>query len=133
MKYLSHFKINYSLFFLIIIVSSCASGSTIVTGKQKDAISPTEVQIYFEPPSKYETIGLVEATSTIEFSRQAAQDRVINELKSRAAKIGANGILLQEVGSRSGGTSGFHSGGVFFATTSEKMSAQALAIFVIEE
>ena len=133
MKSLNHYILNCSLFLFIIILSSCATGSTIVTGNQKAAISPTEVQIYFEPPSKYETIGLVEASSTIEFSRQAAQDRVINELKSRAAKIGANGVLLKEVGSKLSGASGFYSGGVYFASTSEKMSAQGLAIFVIEE
>lgn len=133
MKYSNYYMLNYSLFFIVIIVSSCASGSTVVTGISKPATSPTEIQIYLEPPSKYETIGLVDASSTIELSRQAAQDRVINELKSRASRIGANGILLKQIGSESGESSGFYSGGVFFVTTSNKMTAQAIAIFVIEE
>ncbi|GGP22301.1 MULTISPECIES: hypothetical protein [Silvimonas] len=111
----------------------CATGSSIVTGKTRPAVSPSQVNIYLDPPSQFETIGIVEASSEIEFSTQAAQDRAINELKSQAAKLGANGVLLMGAESKSGDASGFYSGGVFYATASEKKVVHGKAIFLTNE
>ena len=44
------------------ILMGCSTGSSIVTGKVRPAINKTEVKVYIDPPSKYETIGLVEAS-----------------------------------------------------------------------
>lgn len=126
------YKIS-GIFILLLITISCATGSVIITGKPKPAISPTLVKIYLEPPTKHEVIGLVEATSDIEFSRQLAQDRVINELKTRAAKIGANGVILQTTGSQTSGTSGYYTNGFYFSSTNEQLTGQGKAIFVIQE
>jgi len=115
------------------ILFNCAGGSVIVTGHVRPAIDPAEVKIYLEPPSQYETIGLVEASSDVEFSIQAAQDRVINELKKQAAKIGANGVLLVNADTKSSGMSGALIGGVFFAEASETKTAKGQAIYVTQE
>ena len=104
-----------------------------MTGKVRPAISPSEVKIYLDPPSQYETIGIVEASSDAEFSTQAAQDRVINEIKSQAAKIGANGVLLLNTEDKSGEMVGFYFGGVFYAGTSETKAAKGRAISVNQE
>ena len=112
------FKIIITLSFLSVLVG-CATGSSIVTGKVKPAISPGEVKIYLYPPSQYDTIGIVEASSDVEFSTQAAQDRVINELKAQAAKIGANGVVLINTG--------------FYGGPSETKIAKGKAISVIQE
>ncbi len=126
------FKIIITLSFLSVLVG-CATGSSIVTGKVKPAISPGEVKLYLDPPSRYDTIGIVEASSDVEFSTQAAQDRVINELKVQAAKIGANGVLLINTGDKSGEMAGFYSGGVFYGSTSDAKTAKGKAISVIQE
>ena len=126
------FKIIIALSFLTVLFG-CAKGSSIVTGKVRPAISPSEVKIYLDPQSQYETIGIVEACSDVEFSTQAAQDRAINELKLQAAKIGANGVLLLNTGDKSGEMVGFYSGGVFYGGTSETKTAKGKAIFVIQE
>ena len=112
---------------------SCAVGSSIITGNVKPSINESDVKIYIEAPSKYETIGLIEASSDVEFSRQAAQDRVINNLKARAAKMGAKGVLLSNTGSQSSGTTGFYSNGIFINGSNSKITAQGKAIFVIQE
>ena len=119
--------------FFCAVLSSCAVGSTIITGNSRPATNPSEVKIYIDPPTQYETIGIVEASSDVEFSRQSAQERVINHLKSRAAKMGANGLLLTNTGSQSGGSSGFYSNGFFYGGASSKMVGQGRAIFVIHE
>ena len=59
-----------ALSFLVALLG-CATGSSIVTGKVRPAISPSEVKIYLDPPSQFETIGIVEASSEVEFSSQS--------------------------------------------------------------
>ncbi len=88
------------------------------------------MKIYLEPPSDYEIIGLVEASSEVEFSSQAAQNRTVEELKKQAAKIGANGVILLSSGERSSSTAGFISGGFFYADTEETKTAKGKAIYV---
>jgi len=122
-----------TVIFVCAVLFGCVAGSSIVTGNVRPAISENEVKIYIDPPTQYETIGIVEASSAVEFSRQAAQDRVINQLKSRAAKLGANGVLLTNTGSQSSGTTGFWSNGIFYGGTSSKIIGQGRAIYVIQE
>jgi len=126
------FRMAIVLSFLIVLLG-CATGSSIVTGKARPAISPSEVKIYLDPPAQYETIGIVEASSDVEISSQAAQDRAINELKAQAAKIGANGVLLLYTGDKSGETVGLYVGGIFYADEGETKTAKGRAIFVTEE
>jgi hypothetical protein len=121
------------MFVLIIALIGCATGSIIISGNTRTAIDPSEVKIYLEPPTQYETIGIVEASSDVELSRQVAQDRVINKLKSKSAKVGANGLLLVATGSQSSGTAGYISNGIFFASTIDKITAQGKAIYVTKE
>ena len=102
------------------LLLACAVGSSTITGAPRPAISPDEVKIYLDPPSQYETIGIVESASDVEISRQAANDRATHELKSQAAKIGANGVLLINFGAGSVGTS-------------TVIKGQGRAIFVVKE
>jgi hypothetical protein len=102
-------------------------------GKQESLSIRQRLKFYLEPPTQYETIGIVEASSDVELSRQAAQDRVKNKLKSKSAKVGANGLLLVAPGSQSSGTVGHISSGIFFASTNDKITAQGKAIYVTKE
>ena len=117
----------------IVFLFGCATGSTIITGEVRPSIDSSEVRLFLDPPAQFETIGLIEASSDVEFSRQAAQDRVINELRNRAARIGANGILLIGTGTQAGDTVGFVSGGVFFTSTGSRITGHGRAIYVIQE
>ena len=121
--------INFIMIFLI----SCATGSIIITGEVRPEIDPAEVKIYLDPPSQFETIGLIEASSDVGFSRQSAQDRVVNELKTRAAKIGANGVLLLDIGVSTTTSTGIYSNGFFYSGKNDTLTAQGRAIFVIQE
>ena len=122
-----------AIIFFCAVLSGCAAGSSIITGNIRPAISKSEVKIYIDPPAQYETIGIVEASSDVEFSRQSAQDRAINHLKSRAAKMGANGVLLTNTGSQTSGTTGYYLDGIFYGGTSDKIIAQGRTIYVIQE
>lgn len=113
----------------VLLSCSTAKGTTLITGQTRPAITPTEVKLYLEPPTKYETIALIEASCDVDTTAQKAQDMVIDELKKQAAKLGANGVLITNVGNSS--NSGVFAYGVYMAI--ETRTAKGEAIFVIKE
>ena len=116
------------------LLFGCATGSSIITGTKRPAIDPSEVKIYIDPPTQYENIGIIEVKSDVVFSRQSAQDKAMNALKIRAAKVGANGVLLTNSGSQTVGTAGYYSNGIFYGGgSSDKILAQGRAIYVTKE
>jgi len=94
-----------------IALAACAT-SHVMMGQARPPISPDLVTVYFHPPqTKYDEIALIDTSSKggFGFSAQGKTDVVIRRLKEEAAKLGANGVLLQGIGSESGGSisSGF--------------------------
>ena len=58
-------------------------------------------------PERYERIALVSADSRNDFaSQQNLSDAAIRRLKEEAAKVGANGVLLNGIGNYQVGASG---------------------------
>jgi hypothetical protein len=82
----------------------CAS-SHILVGKPRPPIDPSLVKIYTSPPAKYEEIAIIESSSKNSWavSDQGKTDVMIERLKEEAAKLGANGLLLQGYGNLSTG------------------------------
>jgi len=85
------------------VLSGCATGSHIITGIARPAISSSDVKLYGVPPEKYEIVGTVNSFYAIGVG-QGATDACVSELKKQAAKIGANGILLGSFSTQSGGS-----------------------------
>ncbi|RUO40277.1 hypothetical protein [Idiomarina aquatica] len=89
---------NVLITLLALLLVGCASPtSTTLVGEKRAAIAPEQVQIYTEKPENYEPIALLSVTSdgSWSFGEQAKMDAVIRLLKQEAAKVGANGVLLQ--------------------------------------
>ena len=80
---------------LALLLAACASGSAIVTGAKRTPLDPSHVKLYAEAPAKYEVIGVVSAKSAAGLTAQGSEDYAVQELKNQAAKLGANGVLLQ--------------------------------------
>ncbi len=124
------------LVLLILLIAGCAS-SHVLVGVQRAAIDVKQVRIYTKPPTSYEEVAMLEASSRGAFALgdQSKMDAVIQRLKQEAASLGANGVVLQMIGSDGGGVgTGFTAGKTglasgFFATPMIK-SGQALAIYV---
>jgi hypothetical protein len=74
-------------------LSGCAT-SYVMVGQARPPISPDQVQIYLHPPAnKYSEIALwIRPAGTHLRSRPNV---VMERLKTEAAKLGANGILLK--------------------------------------
>ncbi|MFZ2493526.1 MAG: hypothetical protein WA208_18765 [Thermoanaerobaculia bacterium] len=77
------------------IVCGCTQTSGIVTGKVRPAVSPSAVTVYLEPPSEYEVIGLVTGHSVTGWTQQQDLNKAFAKLKEQAAKMGANGVLVE--------------------------------------
>jgi hypothetical protein len=89
-------------------LSGCAT-SHVMVGQARPPISPDQVQIYLHPPAgKYLEIALLDTSSRSSFAitAQGKTNVVMNRLKAEAAKLGANGILLEGVGDQAGGSVG---------------------------
>jgi len=93
---------------LVLIVGpigcTITDGATVLLGPQRAAIDVGEVRLYRAAPPKYEEIALLTAKAGHDFKNdQSLMDSAIQRLKEDAAKLGANGVLLQDVRSRSRG------------------------------
>ena len=71
-----------------------------MVGKVRPPTNPDRIKIYLKPPAKYEQVAILNTDSnlSISFSNQAKVDVAIQRAKEEAAKLGANGILLNSVG-----------------------------------
>lgn len=84
---------------LLFCLCGCAT-SSVVVGTVRPAISPASVKLYLKEPKKYEQIAILESSSksSFAFSDQGKMDAVMANLKEEAARLGANGVLLQSSG-----------------------------------
>jgi len=116
-------------------LGGCATGTTLVTGVKRDAISFEQVKIYHSAPAIYEVIGVVNASSEMGFTEQQDLDMAVEEVKKQAAKVGANGIILNKMGKESAGSFGNfvssgYGGGFFVGGESYNQSISGTAIYV---
>src|SRR5271166_1867428 len=90
----------------LLSVCGCVT-SHVIVGKVRPPIAPDQVQLYLHPPAtKYEEIALLESSSknSFSFTAQGKTNAVIERMKNDAAKLGANGILLEGVGDKATGS-----------------------------
>jgi hypothetical protein len=87
---------------------ACSTSSHVITGQTRPPISPDSVRIYSQPPSKYEQIATLNASSagSFAFTSQGNMDVAIARMKDEAAKLGANGVLLTGVADQQSGSIG---------------------------
>lgn len=97
-------RIGLPLIGMVLLLGGCAS-SHVMVGEARPPISPDQVKLYLHPPEKYEEIAIIDASSrrSIVFTDQQKMNKVIARLKEEAAKVGANGILIQGTGDEQAG------------------------------
>ncbi|MGA9027575.1 MAG: hypothetical protein WB440_16095 [Steroidobacteraceae bacterium] len=128
----------------VLLLGGCVS-SYVLVGRARPAISPDLVQLYLHPPAgKYEEIAILDTSSrdSFSFTAQGKADAVVVRLKREAAKLGANGVLLQDIGDQAvgsvaagvgtgvGGGHGSVGVGVSSSDTKFQKSGRGLAIYV---
>jgi hypothetical protein len=78
-------------------LAACASDSIVVTGTARPPIAPSDVRIYSRPPAAFEEVAILNTSKNSAFTTggQKTVDKVIAGLKEQAAKLGANGVILE--------------------------------------
>lgn len=125
------------------VLAGCASSSVLVTGTKRAPVPVERVKLYTQAPRKYQEIAVLETSSrhSWSFTDQGKLDAVIRRLKDEAAKVGANGVLLQgtatqgsgALGTGVGGFGGSVGVGVGTSIELERKVGRGLAIWVEEE
>ena len=137
-------RLSLTVFILGIVALSvgCAS-SHVLVGKARPPISPDQVKLYLRPPAKFEEIALLEASSksSLSITQQGKMNKAIQRLKQEAARLGANGVLLQGSGNEYSGSvntgtataTGNTAYGTGVSVPIMHKAASGVAIFVHEE
>ena len=91
-----------------LLLASCSSAppsSHVLTGTTRPAIDPAKVKVYASAPANAEQVAVIEASSRHSGAStdQEQMDAVIALMKAEAAKLGANGIVLQRTDTERGG------------------------------
>lgn len=93
-----------SLAIFTLAIAGCASTSRVMLGDPRPPIAPGQVRIYSQPPPHYREIALLEtASGSFTYGEQNKMNSVLGKLRTAAAQLGANGVLLQETGNAYGG------------------------------
>ena len=100
---------------LVCLLTAYASASTVMVGEPRPPTTVGNVKVYMEPPRKFDRIAIIrKGSSSWAFEDQTQIDEAIARIKVEAAKVGANGILLQVIESDSRGGVGIGVGGFGF-------------------
>lgn len=97
------------------LFTSCSSTAHVVVGSTRPATAPSAIRTFLTPPKKYEVIAIVTSDSngSFQFGAQGKVDAALNRARKDAAKLGANGLLLQEMGESGSVTIGSGSANAF--------------------
>ena len=131
---------------VLLPLAGCAitNQTSMLVGTPRAATSPAAVKLYTTPPKKYQEIAIIQADAAHDFmDKQALLDKAVENAKIEAAKVGANGILLDSAGSFDVGSSGVMvmqparrgrmGVGTFSANNRTGRQIEGKAIFVTEE
>jgi len=77
------------------ILSGCTTFDVIMTGEARKPTSADKLKIYLREPENFFSIGLIDVSSNSTPSRSANKKRALKKLKTEAAKLGTNGVLLR--------------------------------------
>ena len=134
--------ISFNCFLIsIFTLKSCYPVSHIIIGEIQTPLDYNNVKVYHDYPDAYEKIAIIEASSdlafkdlSIEFTHQQKTNKALDRLKKEAASLGANGIVLQSISTKTKQYLNFNESSKGKITTSSRHEKQkelnAIAIFV---
>jgi hypothetical protein len=79
-------------------LAACATFSQVLTGVPRSPILPGAVRVYTQAPQSFEEIALLDASrnSVSSASGERAIAKMIEAMRTQAARLGANGLLLED-------------------------------------
>ena len=124
---------NVALIF--VMVSLLTHGCALDLGLTKGYLRPSiedykTVKILRRMPKGAEAIASVRASSDSGFARDRNLDHTINELKRKAARLGANAVVITRRNSPSQIGTAQTSGGGFVVTNNESEALSGIAVWI---
>lgn len=132
-------RIVSALLLVALLLSGCASTQRMMLGPARAPVDPAQVRIYQVAPPGAMDVAQLEVASGIGFGTAGQERAVIDRLRSEAAALGANGLIIVGVGqsrppvgmSVGAGSYGRHGGvGVGVGIPTARKNAVAVAIYV---
>lgn len=136
-----------SMLMAFTLLTGCVSTQQIITGTPLTPIETSQVKVYSRPPATFKEIAILNATPNdlLDINQAKGNDAIIQHLKSVAASLGANGILIRALDGKQAGTIGDvyglssataakgNSQTITAETPTMEHGVHAVAIFVLEE
>jgi hypothetical protein len=85
-------------------IAGCASSSQVLTGSPRAPLPAGDVRVYTQAPQSFEEIAVLRASrqSVSTGGGERAIEKMIETMKSQAAGLGANGLLLEDLSDANG-------------------------------
>jgi hypothetical protein len=85
-------------------IAGCASSSQVLTGSPRAPLLAGDVRVYTQAPQSFEEIAVLRASrqSVSTAGGERAIEKMIETMKSQAAGLGANGLLLEDLSDANG-------------------------------
>jgi hypothetical protein len=79
-------------------LAACATSSQVLTGVPRSPILPAAVKVYTQAPASFEEIAVLGASrkSVSSEGGERAIAKMIDAMRTKAAQLGANGLLLED-------------------------------------
>jgi hypothetical protein len=83
---------------MMLTMAGCASSSQTLTGSPRAPLLPADVRVYTQAPQSFEEIAVLTASrkSVSSAGGERAIEKMIETMRSQAAQLGANGLLLED-------------------------------------
>jgi hypothetical protein len=132
---------------LVVTMTGCATSSEMLTGSPRAPLSPGDVRVYTQAPQSFQEIAILGASrkSVSSAGGERAIEKMIETMRSQAAQLGANGLLLEDfsdsepvaVGTGIGSQTYTHNASIDVGVGGSlgviKKAAKARAIFVTQQ
>jgi hypothetical protein len=79
-------------------LSACATSTQELTGAPRSPVEPSAVRVYTQAPQRFEEIAVLGASrkSVSSAGGERAIAKMIEAMRTQAAHLGANGLLLED-------------------------------------
>ena len=119
------------IIFLTAFLQGCALDPLPTTGEQRPTITDHKtVRVLSSVPLGAERIAVVKASSDAGFSRRRDLDHAVDELKKRAAKVGANALVITQRSTSTELGTASTSGGGTILTSNEVEFVRGIALWI---
>jgi len=90
---------------MVVLLAGCATTSRVMISPARPAVALEQVRVYFSPPpGRYTEIAMLETSSGgFTYGEQNKMNSVLGKLRAEAARLGANGVLVQDTRNGYGG------------------------------